>query len=86
MWHPMELYILLLERQKKNKMGVGQLVVIWDLEQVTSKMSNTSTAHYSKTPPQGYVVKFNFFFTSVYWTSVEYGKRKLLHKKFRSKH
>lgn len=45
MCHPMELYILLLERQKKNKMGVGQLVVIWNLEQVTSKMSNTSTAH-----------------------------------------
>lgn len=37
-WLPMELYTLLRERYRKNKMGVGQLVVTWKLEQMTHKM------------------------------------------------
>lgn len=44
-----------------KRVGVGQLIVIWDLEQVNHKMNSTATIHYSKILPQCHAVAFNFF-------------------------
>ena len=49
----MELYIILI-RHKMKRVGVGQLIIIWDLD-------NTATIHYSKIPPQCHAVAFKFF-------------------------
>ena len=60
-WNLMELYILLLISHRMKRVGVGQLIIIWDLEQVTYKMNNIATIHYSKILPQCHAVAFIFF-------------------------
>lgn len=88
MWHLMELYNLLLIRHKMKRIGVGQLIVIWDLEQVNHKM----TTQLPSITPKFFLgvmllhlifsVPFIHFIIS---HSIEYNKRNSCTKNFETK-